>query len=165
VAISGFSGTSYTITSSDLGAILRLRETAGNAGGTTVVWSSGYVGPVSSAASGAVVLAGSSAAVRNSGGVVLAIVQLAPGVAAAADGGAAPAGGAGGARILMVRRAARVGGRLRLWVCPLATGRGGAPLPCTAKLTLRASLRVKLPASMTGKVRVVIVGARPPRRH
>jgi hypothetical protein len=38
-------------------------------------------------------------------------------------------------------------------------------LPCTGKLRLGTSLRIKLPASITGKVRVVIVGARPPRRR
>ena len=36
---------SYTVANGDLGAILRVKETAANAGGATVVWSARYVGP------------------------------------------------------------------------------------------------------------------------
>jgi len=67
--------------------------------------------------------------------------------------------------VIIVRRAWGVGGTIRLWVCPVATGRNGAPLACTAKLSLRSSLRVAVPATMTGRLRLVVVGARPPRRR
>ena len=43
---------SYDITNADLGAILRVQETASNSGGSTVLWTSNYVGPVTSAAAG-----------------------------------------------------------------------------------------------------------------
>ena len=61
-------GKTYTIADSDLGAILRVRETASNAGGETTVWSARYVGPVISAQAAAAVLATGETALRNAQG-------------------------------------------------------------------------------------------------
>ena len=58
----------YTIADSDLGAILRVRETASNAGGETMVWSARYVGPVINAQAAAAVLTRGETALRNASG-------------------------------------------------------------------------------------------------
>ena len=76
-AVGPANATSYTLTSEDLGAILRVREYASNVGGYTVIWSARFVGPVSSAASGSAVVADNAAAqVRNTQGVVLALASI-----------------------------------------------------------------------------------------
>jgi hypothetical protein len=56
----------YVIAPADLGAILGVRETATNSGGTTVVWSSQCVGPISSISSGSAVLSATTVQLRNS---------------------------------------------------------------------------------------------------
>jgi hypothetical protein len=151
---------SYTIASADIGSILRLRETAANAGGTTVVWSSQYVGPVASSASAsAVLISGQAAVLRNRDGDALATAQISSAANVATDviiaGQVHQAAAAG--RSVTVRRAAHVTGKLHAWVCPVSSTRGSAPQPCTRQMTLRASAHLRLPATMTGRVRIVVV--------
>ncbi len=152
----------YTIAAADTGALLRVRETAGNPGGTTVIWSAQYVGPVASAGSGSAVLASGQAVLRNAAGTPLAVAQVTGSSVMTAD--ALVAGGrrpARHTRVVALRRAPRIRGRLRVWVCPAApprgSGRGAAPPACTRQVTLGASARVRLPAAMTGRVRIVVV--------
>ena len=75
----------YTIASADVGAILRVRETAVNAGGTTVMWSAQYVGPVASAGSASAVLLAGQAVLRNAAGAALAVAQVTGSAAMTAD--------------------------------------------------------------------------------
>ena len=175
------SGTAYTIQNSDVGAVLRVRETASNAGGATVVWSAAYVGPVGSAGAGSVVMITGRAIVRGDTGTALAIAQVSAGASASPDLVARHRGGGTGARhryearrqaraglrTVTVRRARNLRGVLRVWVCPVAAaGRGQAPPACTRQLTLRGRwLKITLPAAMTGRVRVVVVHAEPRRRR
>ncbi|MHB1834928.1 MAG: hypothetical protein ACYCXW_08175, partial [Solirubrobacteraceae bacterium] len=179
--VSVASGTSYTIQNADVGAILRVRETASNAGGGTVVWSALYVGPVGSAGSGSVVMLAGRAIVRGDTGTVLAIAQVSANASASTDVVTRHRGGGAGARsrrearrparaslrTVTVRRAPNLRGVLRVWVCPVAApGRGQAPPACTRQLKLRGrSLKIALPAAMTGRVRVVVVHAEPRGRR
>ncbi len=160
------SAASYTIVTADIGAILRVRETASNAGGSAVVWSAQYVGPVASSASASVVLGIGQAVLRNKDGDPLATAQLSATASASSDvlrAHAAKAGAAPGkpgvvTRVITVRRVARVRGPLRAWVCAAAIARGSAPTACTRQVTIRrASAKLKLPATITGRVRVVVV--------
>ncbi len=153
---------SYTIANADIGAILRLRETASNAGGTAVVWSAQYVGPVASSASASVVLGTGQAVLRNQDGDPLATAQLSAGAGESTDALVAHATSAAShkaaARVITVRRAAKVKGALRAWVCSATIARSAAPAPCTKQATIRgASGKLTLPATLTGKVRVVVV--------
>ena len=61
------------------------------------------------------------------------------------------------ARTIKLRRAGAVKGTLKAWVCPVASATSGVPRACTAQVTLRASASVRIPASMNGKLRVVVV--------
>jgi hypothetical protein len=159
------SGASYTIASADVGAILRVRETAVNAGGSTVVWSAQYVGPVASAGSATAVLLSGQAVLRNSAGAALAVAQVSASSAVTSDvvtaaGAASVKRGGATVRQVRIRRAAGVRGTLRAWVCPVTAGaatRGAAPPACTRQVTLRASTVVRLPGSMTGRLRIVVV--------
>jgi hypothetical protein len=154
---------SYTIVTADIGAILRVRETAGNAGGTAVVWSAQYVGPVGSSASASAVLGIGQAVLRNKDGDPLATAQLTAAANVSADALMAHATSAArksaaATRVITVRRAAKVRGPLRAWVCAATIVRGSAPAACTRQVTVRgASAKLKLPATLTGKVRVVVV--------
>jgi hypothetical protein len=163
------SAASYTILTADIGAILRVRETASNAGGTAVVWSAQYVGPVGSSASASAVLGTGQAVLRNQDGDPLATVKLSVSAGVSADAlvahGTVPARPPGAARkpavvtrVITVRRAAKVRGPLRAWVCAATIARGSAPAACTRQVTIRgAAGKLKLPATITGKVRVVVV--------
>ncbi|HEY2319666.1 MAG TPA: hypothetical protein VGH67_15270 [Solirubrobacteraceae bacterium] len=164
------SGASYTIATADIGAILRLRESASNAGGTTVVWSAQYVGPVASSASATAVLAAGQAVLRNADGDPLATAQLSSGSVVATHAllartrrvaravGRTVRGASAVMRVITVRRAPKVRGALRAWVCPAAVARGAAPAPCTRQVTIRGrSATLRLPAAVTGRVRVVVV--------
>ncbi len=152
-------GGTYTIATADIGAVLRVRETATNSGGTTVVWSSAYVGPVSSITAGWAVLGSGQAALRNVQGAVLAFAQVSGSPALAAD----PTGlvhtvmARADHRQVRLRRANGVRGILRAWVCPVATSRAGAPSACTRRVTLRGAATLTLPAAMIGRVRIVVV--------
>ncbi|MGZ4166532.1 MAG: hypothetical protein ACXVFO_08000 [Solirubrobacteraceae bacterium] len=153
---------SYTIATADIGAVLRVRETASDAGGTTVVWSAQYVGPVASSASAFAVLGAGQAVLRNKDGDPLATAQLTSSSAVAADAIVAPTAHAPRraavlTRVITVRRAPRVRGTLHAWVCAAAIARGSAPAPCTRQVTMRGrSATLKLPATLTGRVRVVV---------
>jgi len=142
---------SYKITPADVGAVLRVKETASNAAGTTVVWSAGSVGPVRSTSAATVVLSGGQGALRNSRGATLAFASI---------NSRSPSGDHGrfraASQVLGLRRARGVSGRLTAWVCSVA-GTAGGPPKCTARISLGASAAARLPASMTGKVRVVVV--------
>ncbi|HEX5617208.1 MAG TPA: hypothetical protein VFX51_02240, partial [Solirubrobacteraceae bacterium] len=137
----------YTIAENDLGAILRVRETASNAGGETTVWSARYVGPVVSAQAAAAVLTSGVTELRNARGSTLALAKL-----------AGPAARSAAVKRLKIklRRAAKVKGKLVAWACPATIG--ATPPRCSAKVTLRRSAKLKLPAA-TGGVRVVVVRA------
>jgi hypothetical protein len=142
----------YTIADSDLGAILRVRETASNAGGETTVWSARYVGPVVSAQAAAAVLTSGTTRLRNARGRTLALAKL------TRKGGAAAAK-AKRPRVTL-RRSARVKGKLVAWACPATISAGATPPPCSAKVRLRKSAKLNLPPSTAGKVRVVVVRSR-----
>ena len=150
---------SHAIDTSELGAILRVRETASNSGGATVVWSARYVGPVVSAAVASGVLSSGSVAVRNVSGQALATAALSavPQVQIAAVRRAAGAA----RRTVVVRRGRRVTGPLRTWACPVATGAAGAPLPCSRAVTFAgARTTLRLPAGSAGRIRVIVVRRR-----
>jgi hypothetical protein len=129
-------GTAYTITAGDLGAILRVRETAANAGGESTVWSARYVGPVLTSAAAAAVLGTGETALRNARGSTLALAK------------------AGSRGKVKLRRPAKVKGKLVAWACPAAVGEA----PCSARVSLRRSATLRLPAA--GKLRVVVIRPR-----
>ena len=147
----------YTIADSDLGAILRVRETASNAGGASVVWSARYVGPVVSAAG------------RRRGAEHRARPRCATRRAARSRWRRCPVRrrrarqrgeAARRAPKVTLRRPAKVKGKLVAWACPAAITAGATPPPCSAKVTLRKAATLRLPASTAGKVRVVVIRAR-----
>jgi len=144
--------THYTITSADMGSILWVREIASNASGSTVVWSSRAVGPVTSPSSAAAVLAGGRSALRNSRGAALAFAAMSS-IAPAGD--AAPA--RAGSRTLSLRRALGVRGPVTAWVCQAVHATPGTPPKCTTRVSLKSRVTVSLPAWMRGAVRVVVV--------
>ena len=137
----------YKIANSDLGAILRVRETASNGGGETTVWSARYVGPVVSAQAAAAVLTSGETRLRNATGSTLAVAKLGRAARAASK-----------AKVTL-RRSAKVKGKLVAWACPATITAGATPPKCSAKVTLRRSATLKLPPSADGKVRVVVVSA------
>ena len=59
-----------------------------------------------------------------------------------------------------LRRPAKVKGKLVAWACPATVSAGATPPPCSAKVTLRKSAKLRLPATLAGKVRVVVVRAK-----
>jgi hypothetical protein len=149
---------SYTIAGADAGAVLRVAEIAVNSSGQTAVWSSWFIGPVGSTVVAAGTLAGSAqVTLRNTQGRALAYASVG-GVAGAADvstmittRAAAPS--------IRVTRARGITGRMVAWACPVAVGRGGAPLPCTTKVTFTrvGTLRLAgVPAADRGRLRVVV---------
>jgi len=148
----------YTITGADLGSILRVQETASNSGGSTVLWTATYVGPVTSAAAGFALVGHRQAAVLNADGVALATAQV-KAMSVAADAHIAAVGG----RVLKLHRAPGVKGPLHAWACPASVPAGGPPPPCTAAVKVRRNGTLQLPATMTGKVRVIVVRGRRPR--
>ena len=160
VCVADTAASTYTIAAADTGAILRVRETATNSGGTTVVWSASYLGPVTSPASASAVLAGGPVSLRNSDGTALAVATLQSGNAESAHAVAVGATHRAARRRLTIRRAAGLRGKLRAWACAATVRSGAAPGPCTRKLTLTGIVRVSLPASLTGKVRIVVVRSR-----
>jgi hypothetical protein len=157
------SASSYSITTADIGAILRVRETASNAGGTTVLWSAQYVGPVASSAAAFAVLGAGQAVLRNKDGDPLATALLTASSAVRADALVAHAVQRGAraaavTRVITVRRARKLLGTLRAWACPAAIARASAPAPCTRQVALRGrSVKLMLPVTLTGRVRVVVV--------
>ncbi len=151
VCVPRSTATNYTVADSDLGAILRVRETASNAGGETTVWSSRYVGPVISAQAAAAVLSSGETALKNSQGATLVLAKL-------SGAGVARASAAKPLKVSL-RRAAKAKGKLVAWACPATVTAGATPEPCSARVTLKKSATLRLPASMAGKVRVVVIRA------
>ena len=157
VAVGAANAGGYTITNADLGSILRVQETASNSGGATVLWTATYVGPVTSAAAGFALVGHRQAAVLNANGVALATAQVNV-MSAAADAHIAAFAG----RTVKLHRAPGVKGPLHAWACPASVPDSGPPPPCTAAVKIRRNGTLRLPAGMTGKVRVVVVrGKRP----
>jgi hypothetical protein len=152
VAAGPANASSYTITPADVGSVLWVRQTVSNVAAGAVVWSAQPVGPVVSSSSAAVVLSGGQSPVRNSSGTALAFARITP-LSAASDARRSRAV----SRVLGLRRARGVSGRVTAWVCPVAGNVGGPPPRCTAQISLGARASVRLPASMTGKVRVVVI--------
>jgi hypothetical protein len=152
VCVARGTNSSYTIAAGDLGAILRVRETAANAGGSTVVWSARYVGPVVGAQGASAVLSSREAPLRNAKGQTLAFAKLSGRAKAAA---AKPSGPK-----VALRRPAKVKGKLTAWACPAAVEAGATPPPCSKKVKLGKKTTLRLPAGSDGKVRVTVVRAR-----
>ncbi len=158
VAVGTANAANYTITNADLGAILRVQETASNSGGSTVLWTASYVGPVTSAAAGFALVGHRQAAVLNANGVALATAQV-KAMSVAADAHIASVGG----RVLKLHRAPGVKGPLHAWACPAVVPASGPPPPCTAAVKIRRNGTLRLPATMIGKVQVIVVRGRRPR--
>jgi hypothetical protein len=153
VAVGPSNPTRYTITPADIGSSLWVQETVSNGGGSAVVWSPRSVGPVVSVSSAAVVLSSGQTAVRNSRGETLAIARISSSTRASIRGRPSRAR----PRVLDLRRAGGVEGKVTTWVCQVAGKLGGPPPRCTARVSLGARASIRLPASMTGAVRVVVV--------
>ena len=126
----------YKIVDGDLGAIIRVRETAANAGGESVVWSARYVGPIVSAQAAAAVLSKGETAVRNAQGRTMATAKQTK-------------------QKVSLRRSGSAKGKLVAWACPVTDS--ATPPPCSAKVTLRKSATLRLPTATDDKVRVVVV--------
>jgi hypothetical protein len=141
----------YTIKAADVGSVLWVKETATNGAGTATVWSAASVGPVRSASSAAAVVSGRQTALRNSRGATLAFATVSP---------PAPNGDFGGlrsaSRIIGLRRARGVAGPLWAWVCAVNGTTAGSPPKCTRRISVAARANLRLPASVTGTVRVVV---------
>ena len=152
VAVGPSNLTRYTIDPADIGSSLWIRETATSAGGSATVWSARSVGSVVSVSSAAVVLSTGQTALRNSRGATLAIASIGS-VSATADAGRARPG----SRVLELRRARGVSGSVTGWVCSVAGVLGGPPPECTARIALGAHASVRLPGSIRGRVRIVVV--------
>ncbi len=129
----------------DVGAILRVRETASNAGGDTVVWSTRYIGPVLNATSASAVLNKGTTALKNPQGATLATAVLPSASAASVK-----------KQTVNVKRAAKVSGKLYAWACEAALNGTAAP-KCSAKVKLTKTAKLKLPAGASGQLRVVVV--------
>ena len=91
---------------------------------------------------------------RNADGTTLALATLSGKLARASA-----ARGGSSAKVLL-RRPAKVKGKLQAWACQATVSAGATPPPCSAKVTLRKSAKLRLPATLAGKVRVVVVRAK-----
>ena len=114
------------------------------------MWSARYVGPVISAQAAAGVLTAGETPLRNAQGRRSRWRSCRGRLRAPAR--RRPSG----AKVTL-RRPAKVKGKLVAWACPATVTEGATPPPCSAKVTLRKSATLRLPASMAGKVRVVVV--------
>ncbi len=152
VAVGPSNLTRYTITPADIGSTLWVQETATNATGGAVAWSARPVGPVKSVSAAAVILSAGQTALRNSHGATLAIAHIGS-VSATAGAGQ----GRRGSRVLELSRARGVSGTVTGWVCSVAGELGARPPKCTARIVLGAHASVRLPVSMRGRVRIVVV--------
>ncbi len=143
---------SYKIAQADVGSVLWVKQTVWNLAGSAVVWSARSVGPVVSAASAAVVLSAGQTALRNSHGATMAFARI-----SLLSGASDARRSRGASRVLALRRARGVSGQVTAWVCSVVGNLGSPPPKCTARISLGIQARVTLPASMAGKVRVVVV--------
>ena len=151
VAVGPSNVASYTITPADVGSVLWVRQTVSNIAGSAVVWSARSVGPVVSSSSAAVVLSAGQTALRNARGATLAFARISL-VSAASD---ADGPGAGpGISPCAGARSQRPGHGLGV----LGGGQARRPAAQVHRSHLAgAQASVRLPASMAGKVRVVVV--------
>ena len=88
----------------------------------------------------------------NADGVALAVAQM-NAMSVAADVHIASVAG----RVVKLHRAPGVKGPLHAWACPAYVPNSGPPPPCTAAVVVRRKATLRLPPSMTGKVRVIVV--------
>jgi hypothetical protein len=99
--------------------------------------------------------------VRNPQGKTLATALLHPQAAAdvarVAFANARSASGIDAREVVKLRRAPGVIGKLSAWVCPTPVSGNAPPPKCTAKAVLARAATLKLPTSMRGKLRIVIV--------
>jgi hypothetical protein len=155
VAVDLAGAMSYTLVSADAGAVMLLSETATGAGGATTAWSTASYGPVRGTAVASVSLAaGASGAVVSSGGKALAGASVSAG-----SGARAAASSARSVRVTVRRRAAAGRRALRTWACrtPAAVDDRA---PCTAAVTLRARVTVRLALAPGQRVQVVVAPVR-----
>ena len=92
-------------------------------------------------------------ALRNSQGAALASASLQTNVTtnlASARPESRPSG------TLVVRRGRKVTGALKAWACPVANQATGAPAKCTPIVRMRSRASLTVPASMNGRLRVVV---------
>jgi hypothetical protein len=130
--------TAYKLTASDVGTNLALQVTASNPDGTSSVDSLVF-GPVRATAASATLAAGATAPVRSAAGAVLA--------SATAGGGHAASAASAGVRVI-VKRARRARGRLRVTVC-------GAS--CSPARTLGThAVKVTVAPTAAGRVSVLV---------
>jgi hypothetical protein len=146
------------VTAADQGYTFRAAELASGPGGKLTAWSPTVLGPVRGAGTGlGLPSIGGRATIRTSGGVALAAASVSRPQAAAASLRAAAK--AAGAVKVTVRRASKVSGRLRVWVCPkVAAGRPWKA--CTKPVTLSRSATIKLALGAGERVQVVVTRAK-----
>jgi hypothetical protein len=150
VAVGARNARSYKISAGDIGAVLRVTETASNGGGSNTVWSGSSIGPVTSASAGYAIVGSGHATVRAGNGRTLALASVSSAASARAHHSAH------GPEVKL--RNAR--GRVRAWACPVSSARGGAPPRCSPAITFTGSGTLRLPAGAGGKLRVVVVSSR-----
>ncbi len=179
--IAGATAAAYTLGAPDAGLLVRVVVSAANQFGSAIA-ASAAVGPVtavqpappkatgdrggrrvhrtSSSTASAVLWSGHRAALFARGRrLATADVSVVP-VATVASSRRGRAR-AGAIRTLVVRRAAGVRGELRVRVCEIGGHRRGGT--CTRPARLARSLRLRLPAWMRGRVRVIVTPAPPAR--
>jgi hypothetical protein len=146
VAVGARNARRYKISAADIGAVLRVMETAPNRGGSNTIWSGSSIGPVTSASAGFAIVGAGRATVRAANGHPLALASVASAAAARAhhlD-----------VKLLHVRS------RVRAWACPVTSPPGRAPPRCSPAITFTGSGTLRLPAGAGGKLRVVVVSSR-----
>ncbi len=144
---------SYTVANGDLGAILRVKETAANAGGPTVVWSARYVGPDRRHP-------GRVGGAQPPRGPAAQRERRDPGARSLSGVASAAAAKPKSGPKVALRRPSGVKGKLTAWACPATVEAGATPPPCSKKVKLVKQATLSLPATTRGKVRVVVVRSR-----
>jgi hypothetical protein len=154
--------TDYPITSADAGAILRLSETATGPGGTLMVWSPTWIGPVQSSTTGARTFSAGASGLVRAGGVAVASASVgrvagAAGVARAAAVKKPAASGsakAGPVRVTL-RRRGPASRKLKAWACVTRPALDDRQ-PCTKAVVLHARTVLKLTVAKGQRVLVVV---------
>ncbi|HEY4098390.1 MAG TPA: hypothetical protein VGM33_22890 [Baekduia sp.] len=163
VEIANGGATDYTITSADAGAILRVSETATGPGGTLMLWSPTWIGPVQSSTTGARTFSAGTSGLVRAGGVAVASASVGRVAAAASVARAAavrkkPAASgsakAGPVRVTLWRRgpASRL---LKAWACVTRPALDDRQ-PCTKAVALHARTVLKLTVAKGQRVLVVV---------
>jgi hypothetical protein len=150
VAVGARNARRYKISDADIGAVLRVMQTASNGGGSNTLWSGSSIGPVTSASAGFAIVGSGRATIRAANGHSLALASVASAASARAHHAAH------GLEVKL--RHAR--GRVRAWACPVTSSRGGAPPRCSPAITFTGTGTLRLPAGVGGKLRVVVVSDR-----